>query len=49
MPERSVLAWLGFLRGELESGGISTAEYHTLRALLPPVTDDFTPLVAASQ
>jgi hypothetical protein len=45
----SVLAWLGFLLGELEGGGISTAEYDKLRALLPPVTDDLTPLVAASQ
>lgn len=49
MPERSVLAWLGFLLGELEGGAISTAEYEKLRALLPPVRDDMTPLVAASR
>jgi hypothetical protein len=49
MSERSALAWLGFLRGELEGGGISTAEYDKLRALLPPVNDDLTPLVAATQ
>jgi hypothetical protein len=49
MPERSVLAWLGFLLGELEGHGISQAEYDKLRALLPPVRDDLTPLVAASQ
>jgi hypothetical protein len=49
MPERAVLAWLGCLRGELEGHGISQAEYDKLRALLPPVRDDLTPLVAASQ
>jgi hypothetical protein len=49
MPERSVLAWLGFLLGELEGGGISTAEYDKLRALLPPVNDNLTSLVAATQ
>jgi hypothetical protein len=49
MPERSVVAWLGFLRGELEGGGISTAEYDKLRALLPPVNDNLTPLVVATR
>ncbi len=47
MPERSALAWLGFLLGELEGGGIATAEYDK-RAPLAPVTDDLTPLVVAS-
>jgi hypothetical protein len=45
MPERSVLAWLGYLQGELEGKGISAAEYDILRAVLPSV-DDLTPLVA---
>ena len=49
MPERSVLAWLGFLRGELEGKAISQTDYERLRALLPPVDDDLTPLVAATQ
>lgn len=49
MPERSVLAWLGFLLGELEGGGISTAEYDKFRAVLPPVSDDLTPLVATTR
>ncbi|GAC1410201.1 MAG: hypothetical protein NVSMB64_19200 [Candidatus Velthaea sp.] len=49
MPERSVLAWLGFLRGELEGNAISQAEYDKLCALLPPVNDDLTPLVGATQ
>ena len=49
MPERSVLAWLGFLCGELEGGGLKQAEHDKLRALLPPVDDDLTPLVAAAQ
>ena len=49
MPERSVLAWLGFLLGELEGRVISTAEYDRLRALLPPVNDDLSPLALATQ
>ena len=49
MPERSVLAWLGFLRGELEGRALTQAEYDKLRALLPPVHDDLTPLIAATQ
>ena len=49
MPERSVLAWLGFLHGELEGEAITQDEYDKLRALLPPVNDDLTPLVAATQ
>ena len=47
-PERSVLAWLGYLRGEFEGNGLSQAEYDKLRAMLPPVDDDLTPLVAAT-
>jgi hypothetical protein len=49
MPARVVLAWLGFLLGELEGGGISTTEYDKLRALLPPVRDELIPSGTASQ
>jgi hypothetical protein len=47
MPARAAFAWFGFLLGELEGDGISRAEYDKLRALLPPVRDDLTPLVIA--
>ena len=49
MPERSVLAWLGYLRGALEGRHISRSEYDRLRAMLPEVDDDLTPLVAATE
>ena len=49
MPERSVLAWLGYLRGALEGTHISQAEYDRLRAMLPSINDDLTPLVAATE
>ena len=47
MPDRSVLAWLGYLRGDLEGNGLKQAEYELLRALLPPVHDELTPLLEA--
>ncbi len=47
MPERSTLAWLGYLRGELEGEAISNDEYERLKAMLPRVHDEFTPLLAA--
>ena len=48
MLECSVLAWLGYLRGEFEGDRLSQAEFDKLRAMLPPVNDDLTPLVAAT-
>lgn len=49
MPEASVLAWLGFLLGELEGNRISEIDYDKLRAMLPFVKDEFTPLIVATR
>jgi len=46
IPERLVLAWLGYLRGELEGDALSQAEYDSLTGLLPSVVDELTPFVA---
>jgi len=48
IAERLVLAWLGYLRGELEGDALSKAEYDSLKGLLPSVVDELIPFVAAS-